>query len=556
MIFRKKENILIGVIILLGLILRLWGVGHNLPLLPDPDEQMNVNRSVGFGSGDLNPHNFRHPAAHQYMLFVLFGFYFVFSYLTGTISSIHDFELHFISDPTYFYLIARCFIVLFGSATLYLIYLIGKDNYGRRVGLLSSFFLMATFLHAIYYIPKGEIPTTFFICLSFIYILTIYRENKLKDYILAGIFAGLALGTKYYSGLLILPLIASHFFNKSIRKFDFLNKKIIYSILFMVLAFFLTNPFTILDFKTFVEHFIYQIEDPSRDTGTLSGSGAGHFFYLKNIFNHGLGSVLGSISLLGFLFSVYRHEKCDLIILSFIIPFFLVLGLTNLPRNWYMIPLLPFLVLFGSRLLDEFLKFFLVKLNINHIDIIFVMVALILILYPMYNLINYNLEANEKDIRIIAKEWVEKNIPNNAKILLSGLNVSMIRAAPLEDNIKGLEEKIRENEKGVFGISKKGLNRYYRLKIESHRKGFIKGKSYDLTSTKGGKNIKPIEYYRLKHYDYFVLSDEIEVPYWNERRKEMFPNVVNFYNQLGDSTVLLKSFKGQGRLIKIFKLKY
>jgi len=77
-----------------------------------------------------------------------------------------------------------------------------------------------------------------------------------------------------------------------------------------------------------------------------------------------------------------------------------------------------------------------------------------------------------------------------------------------------------------------------------------------LTSTKGGKNIKPIEYYRLKHYDYFVLSDEIEVPSWNERRKKMFPNVVNFYNQLGDSTVLLKSFKGQGRLIKIFKLKY
>lgn len=554
MIDKKKEFLLIIIIVLMGFIFRLWGIDHNLPLLPDPDEQMNVNRSLAFGSGDLNPHNFKHPATHQYMVSILFGIYFVISYLTGGISSIHDFELLFISAPTYFYLIARVFVAILGSITLYLIYLTGKNNYGNTVGVTSSVFLMVSVAHATYYLPKGEIPTTFFICLSFIYILKFSSEGKLKDYILAGIFAGLAVGTKYYSGLLIFPIIASHFIYRSKAKVSYLNRNIVYSLIFMALTFFITNPFIILDFKTFNEHFKYQMEWPSMYSETLSGFGAGHIFYLKSIVSYCLGLVLGVISLLGFLFALYRREKCDLIIFSFIVPFFLVLGLTNLPYFRYMIPILPFLVLFGGRLVFEFLNFSPIKLNANNKSLIISIVTLILILSPMYNLINYNIRANEKDIRIVAKEWVEANIPKDSKILLSGLNVSMIKAAPLEDNIQGLEEKLQENKNGVWGISKKGLNRYYKLKLEAHRKGLIKWKSYNLTSTKGGSNVNPLKYYRLNKFDYFILSDEIEVPYWNLKKKKMFPNVVEFYNELNGSTVLLKDFRGQGKTIKIFKL--
>ncbi|MBI5376469.1 MAG: glycosyltransferase family 39 protein [Candidatus Schekmanbacteria bacterium] len=550
---RKKEIILLCLIMVVGFILRVWNIYHNLPFLPDPDEQMNVNRAVAFGSGDLNPHNFKHPATHQYILFILFGIYYCISYAVGAISSVHDFELEFISDPTNFYLIARLFIVLLGTTTLFLIYVIGKENYGSSTGLISSILLSVSVAHATYFIPKGEIPTTFFICFSFIYILRVCKEGKIENYIKAGMLSGLALGTKYYSGLLIIPLIASHYFYVSNTKSRILDKKIFISTSVMGLTFVITNPYVIIDYHTFYEHFIYQLKWPSIYSDTLIGFGAGHIFYLKNIFSFSLGLILGIICFIGVIFASYIHSKTDIIILLFIIPFYFLLGLTNLPYYRYLIPIIPLVVLLGARTVNVCFQSYLQGLNYN---IKCICVVAVLIISPSYNLIEYKIKTSKKDVRIAAKEWIETNIPENSRILLSGNNVSMTKAAPLEDSLNSLEEKKIENRNsGIWGISLKGLEKYYKLKIEANKLGLIKSKKYYLTSTKSGFNVEPIEYYKLKKYDYFVLSDEIEVPSWSLKKKKMYPNVVSFYNSLTSTSVLLKAFEDQGRIIKIYKLK-
>ena len=53
---------------------------------------------------------------------------------------------------------------------------------------------------------------TFFLILSFSYIVSIYTRGRSKDYILSGLFAGMAVATKYNMGIIIFPLVLSHFF--------------------------------------------------------------------------------------------------------------------------------------------------------------------------------------------------------------------------------------------------------------------------------------------------------------------------------------------------------
>ena len=74
---------------------RLWGVAHDLPFVYYYDETHLMNRAVGFGKGDLNPHWFHKPALYMYVLFALFGAYFVLGRLTGRFASVDAFAVHY-----------------------------------------------------------------------------------------------------------------------------------------------------------------------------------------------------------------------------------------------------------------------------------------------------------------------------------------------------------------------------------------------------------------------------------------------------------------------------
>src|SRR3989338_5696232 len=90
-----------------GFILRLVGVQFGLPDIYHADEPIIVNHAVQYGSWDFNPHFFWIPPLTSYLLFIAYGFYFLFGVVVGWFSSLEDFKVLFLADPTSFYLIAR-----------------------------------------------------------------------------------------------------------------------------------------------------------------------------------------------------------------------------------------------------------------------------------------------------------------------------------------------------------------------------------------------------------------------------------------------------------------
>ena len=63
-------------IILLGAVLRLWGISFGLPYQFHQDEPIIVNHALAYGTGDFNPHFFIIPPLTSYILFFFYGIYF------------------------------------------------------------------------------------------------------------------------------------------------------------------------------------------------------------------------------------------------------------------------------------------------------------------------------------------------------------------------------------------------------------------------------------------------------------------------------------------------
>ncbi|MCX5726685.1 MAG: glycosyltransferase family 39 protein [Candidatus Saganbacteria bacterium] len=208
----SKETSILYLIILFALLLRLFGVHFGLPYHYHNDESMIVEKSINFFSGDLNPHSFNFPGSTiMYLLFSLYCIYFSLGWLFGIFHNISSFLSLYAADPTSFYLIGRITIVFFGAFTAIPTYLITKKLFNKNAGLIAALFMAVSPLHvANSQVIKTDVVVTFLILFSLFFSLLIYEKRELKYYVLAGVFAGCGIATKYTAIIAILPIIIAH----------------------------------------------------------------------------------------------------------------------------------------------------------------------------------------------------------------------------------------------------------------------------------------------------------------------------------------------------------
>ena len=145
--------------------------------------------------------------------------------------------------------IARLPFVLFGTLSIYLIYLVSKKLFNdEKVGLAAAF-ILAIFNYHIWISRTGYLEgiLTFFIILSFYYFLKLLENNSPKNYFLVGLTLGLAFMSKYT----MLFLIPAYFFYLLIFKRKILlNKKIILTIVVFLIVISPVIFYNIMVYKT------------------------------------------------------------------------------------------------------------------------------------------------------------------------------------------------------------------------------------------------------------------------------------------------------------------
>lgn len=442
----KKVDVALLVILLIGAVVRFWGISYGLPhIAASPDEADVVNAALRFGTGELNPGRFIYPTFYEYLLFVVYGLYFFLGRAVGTFSSLEEFAFLSMFHPSELFLINRVFVALIGVGTIFVIYKIAGLIFGKRSGILAAFLLSLTYLHVREsHFGKLDVPMVFLIMASVYYIFKCYKEKKLKDYLIAGFIAGLAVSTKYAGVLLIFPMTAVYVFDKFSKKRKgfirlFFGKQLMGFGAMMVLGFFLGTPFALVEVKQF-------IADLSEQTSWVAIGNAikvapAWWYYLRYSLFYGMGWPLLLCSIAGMVWFFKKDYKQASVLFLFPAVYYFIVGRGGYTFSRYILPVVPFLVIAAGGLLSaihDWSKSYIPKKIADRA----IFLLLIFILAPsFFQILVYNRLVSKKDSRVIASEWMDNNFPKGGSVYQTG---SVWGKLQLRPSLASLERRLEE----------------------------------------------------------------------------------------------------------------
>jgi len=441
----RKKTAVLFFILLAAALLRIWGVGFGLP---DPecrsDETEIVFRAVRMATGDLNPHYYVYPAFYMYLNFGLYLIYFFFLYLTGEAAALGALLHRYFFDPSPYLLIARTGTAVLGTATVYIVYRMGRKIGGGIAGLSAAALLAFCYLHGRdSHFAVTDVPSTFFIAFSLYYIIDMYREKRMRFYVLAGLTAGLATAVKYNAAILLVPILLAHFLKPGSRMrylSSLTDRKIWAAFAVFFLTFLAAAPYSLLDFSTFIHDFFWQMQRTS--SGWVIDTGPGYIYHAKITFRYGLGIVWAILMPCAVIFALFHRDKRLFILGAFTAVHLLVIGRSSLVFARYGIPILPALAVMTAVLMLKTIDRIPFLARRRHGAVLLFLLAALM--EPAYYLVMNDVILSRDDTRLLCKHWVEKNLPNNAFVLISGGNLGMPFLHRSPYTLEHLEQRIRE----------------------------------------------------------------------------------------------------------------
>ena len=518
----------IFLILLLALVVRLVGINWGLPSVYHVDEITLVRAGMGMRFGDLNPHFFDWPSLYKYLCFFLSAAFIKFRIPFQVRLGVETMRrvLPFWWGPTApFYLLTRLMTAFLDVCSVGLVFVIGRKLYGRRAGLLAALVMALSFtnVHGVQY-NRVDIPTLLFAMLSFWFSLSILEKGRLKDYLLAGLFAGFAASTKYNGALIVIPIAAAHFL-RSFKSFD--NNpsgvpkrspfgpqidtlwKLLLGGLATAVGFFAGSPYFLLDFKNAwgskTQHgsFFWQVNSTGRGWNWLN--------FINRSMRVDWGMLMCLMFLGGVIWAIKKHRKKDILLLSFPLAYFAYAGSWGIVRSHYILLLYPFLAFLAARFA---LSFFEPKWG-RTATVVLLGVCLI---YPLSKVVENDISGLRGDTRNLARDWILENIPFETGVAIDGRRPTSYLGGSLP-----ILPQI-ENGKGYF------LHSFEKLVLKY-------GRDWEKMSSE----------FEEREVGFFVTSGFVHDRYQDQ----------TFYRLLDERAILLKKFSPYwltGPEIKVYQL--
>ena len=358
-------------LLVLALAMRLYGINWDGGFLFHPDERailMNTNdlawpsiTNLGvlfnIDGSPLNPRWFPYGSFPLYVL----------KFVDALISPFNDLGLVGLSR------VGRTLSALADVATIYVVYLLARKLFDRRVGLLAATFTTLAVIHIqLSHFFAVDTFQTLFAVTSVYFMVRVALEGRLRYSLLAGVFVALALATKVSSMPLLAPLVMAHVFSalrqapiasiSSVRvpsEWWVAGRRLLYAGLTVAGVFFIAEPYAILDFDRFWADVTEQSEMVRRIrdypyTRQYVDTTA-YIYQIKQLALFGLGLPLGLIAWTGLGYGVYaaikRRSAVVGVVLFFVVPSFFITGSFDVKFLRYMLPITPFLLILGSGML-------------------------------------------------------------------------------------------------------------------------------------------------------------------------------------------------------------
>lgn len=323
----------------LGLHWGLPGSTHIFSYHPDEYHSLRGAFSILL-AGDFNPHFFNYGS--------------LYLYLAAIAAALADSPLPSVLDTASlaqvmhdWTLAARYLNLLLALLTVLVVYQAGRQLLGARVGGLAALALAVFPLHVLHsHYATVDVPQALFIALTLLFAVRIGQTASTRDYLLAGLCAGLAMSVKYNGAVVMLAPLVAHFAAPAEdRKTGLLAWQPLAMLAVMALAFAVTSPYTFLDWESARRDMFFEIqhmrvgEEPAR-----SADPNGWLF-------HGLGLTLttggATVAALAGIIALFfnRAWRPALGVIAFGLVWFAMISVANVRYGRYEVALTPVLAL-------------------------------------------------------------------------------------------------------------------------------------------------------------------------------------------------------------------
>lgn len=417
----NRQSLLFLLILItgIGFALRVWGLDFGLPNLSRPDENhvagaviLEIFQSFVKGEPTLNPKFFYYPSFYIYITLIVDTVYYFWGQATGLFPDAQAFIDLYKNDWTSFLILQRWITAIFGTLTIPVVYLLGKNVLRSKWGgLLSALVLAVCYLHARdSHFGVTDITGTFWVTLTLYFVSAYWKTRQYKQCLFAAICAGVSASTKYPFGLVMLAVLAVEYFvhvsntskNSPLNKGQFIASFLkIIGTTFAV--FFIISPYILIDFVTFKKHFLSQVNVHKSNPAKME---TGFTYHLKFSLWHGMGFSALTASITSMFFAVRKHQPLHWILAGFTVLFYLIIGFNHYLFVRYILPIVPVLCVYTAWLVIHAPRIF----NFKPRRLCSLGLILFLLLPTIYNVLWFNQLIAKKDSRSIAREFLIKQL--------------------------------------------------------------------------------------------------------------------------------------------------
>jgi 4-amino-4-deoxy-L-arabinose transferase-like glycosyltransferase len=410
----RPSRVNLALVLIAAAGLRLWGLRHGLPYSPAIDEPEIVNRALTMmRTGTLSPHPFYdYPTLYMYVQLAVYVVRFLIGAFSGAWTSLNAI------DPIPFYVAGRAVTVLFGTATVLLVFQAGM-RWGARHALLAAGLLavMPVHVQSSHYVLT-DTPMTFFVTLALVLSLAAHERGTVSAFAWAGGAAGLAAATKYNGAIaLLMPLLACLM---TPRAKDSRLWCALAAIAACFVAFLAGAPYTLLDLPGFLNGFAglsthYALGPSPAEAPTIT--------YIKHLLIY-FGYPAALLACAGFVLAVVRIIKGPgrarwAVLLVVPIVHFSLISKQQLVYGRYLLPMVPMLCLLAAMAVVSGVSL-LRRYEIPRGPRAALIAALTAaaLAHPAYASIKFDRLIGRVDTTWMAYEWIQQNIPPGSSIVV------------------------------------------------------------------------------------------------------------------------------------------
>ncbi len=408
---RRSVLLVLAGLLLLAFLLRLWGFRSGLPYSYNRDENAHfVLYAISLFGHGWDPNYFDNPPALIYLLHLVFAVRF-----GGGDGAARAFA----TNPTAVFEVARLTSALLGTASVALVYLVGRRALGRGGGLLAAAVLTVAFLPVSYgHLALNDALTILPVSLALLGAVLVVRRGHARDYALAGAGVGLAAATKYTGGIALLPVLGAvgvRLFAPGGRRPALVGLAL--ALLAAMVAFAVVDPYALLRFGDLraALHREALVAAGTSKLGVTEHSGVLYYAWTAT---WGLGWVPALLALAGAVLLVREDRRLAALLVPAPVIFILFMGSWDRYFGRWLLPIFPFLCLLAGYATLRIVRRLAARPGRWPGRALAAAAVALVLAQGAVTSVHNDLVLSRLDTRNETRAWMVKNVPAGSRVVL------------------------------------------------------------------------------------------------------------------------------------------